>query len=78
MNELKKIRLLDKEISQFELSRRSGIHPSRISRIESGSIIPTIREARRISEALGMLPEEIFGPGVMTKRLTASRKEKPE
>jgi transcriptional regulator with XRE-family HTH domain len=61
MNELKKIRLFDKKISQFELSRRSGVHPSRISLIENDLVVPTASERKKISEAIGMPPEEIFG-----------------
>ncbi len=69
MNELKKIRMLDKEITQFELSRRSGVHPSRLSLIENKLTKPTANEVRRISEALGMLPEEVFGPGAVMGKL---------
>ena len=61
MNELKKIRIFEKKISQFELSRRSGVHPSRVSLIENDLIVPTASERKKISEALGMVPEEIFG-----------------
>lgn len=61
MNELKKIRILDKKISQWELSRRSGIHPSRLSLIENDLTTPTANERRAISEALGVPAEEIFG-----------------
>lgn len=74
MNELKKIRILDKKISQFELSRKSGIHPSRISVLERGLAMPSMNEANRISEALGMLPEEVFGLDPLMRRLTASGK----
>jgi transcriptional regulator with XRE-family HTH domain len=75
MSDLKKIRLFDKQISQFELSRKSGVHPSRISRLESGSAKPTINELRRISEALGMLPEEVFGLDTMANSLNVNRKK---
>lgn len=61
MSELKKIRLLEKMISQFELSRISGVHPSRISLIENNLTTPTMNEQKRIAEALGMSPKEIFG-----------------
>ena len=76
MGGLKKIRLLDKRISQFELARKSGVHPSRISRLEAGLASPSIKEAWQISEALGMLPEEVFGLGAVVERLTASREKK--
>lgn len=74
MNELKKIRLLDKQISQFELSRQSGVHPSRISRIEGDQATPSVNEINRIAAALGMLPEEVFGLGTVMEKLTGSRK----
>lgn len=61
MSELKKIRILDKKISQFELSRRSGVHPSRLSLIENDLAVPTANERKRIAEALGLDAGEIFG-----------------
>ena len=61
MNELKKIRLFEKKISQFGLSRISGVHPSRLSLIENDLATPTTSEREHIGEALGMPPEEIFG-----------------
>ncbi len=70
MGELKKIRMFDKQISQFELSRLSGVHPSRISRLENDLVTPTVNEVKKISEALGVLPEEVFGLDAIMKRLT--------
>lgn len=61
MNGLKKIRLFDRRISQFALSMKSGVHPSRISLIENDLAVPTANERKKISEALGMSPKEIFG-----------------
>lgn len=78
MGELRKIRLLDKKISQFELSVRSGVHPSRISRIEAGLAKPNINEVRRLSEALGILPEEIFGLDAVVRILSPRRKKESE
>ncbi len=76
MSELKKIRILDKKISQFELAKQCGVHPSRISLLENGLTRPTANEARRISEALGLLPEEIFGPdAIIGKLIGAGKKE---
>jgi len=77
MNDLKRVRIC-KELSQIELSRISKIHPSRISLVESGKATPSLSEMRRISEALGILPEEVFGLGEVMKRLTASRKKEAE
>ncbi len=75
MSELRRIRILDKKISQFELSRRSGVHPSRISLFEGGKMTPSIREMNRISEALGVVSEEVFGLDAVMNSLTASRKK---
>ena len=61
MSDLKKIRVLDKKISQFELSRRSGVHPSRLSLLENDLTTPTMNERKLIAEALGIPAEEIFG-----------------
>lgn len=78
MNDLGRIRIFDKRISQFELSRRSGIHPSRVSLIENNKTTPSVSEMNRISEALGMLPEEVFGLDVVMNRLTGSRKKEAD
>jgi transcriptional regulator with XRE-family HTH domain len=61
MSDLKRIRIFEKKISQFELSRVSGIHPSRLSVLENDLATPSEKERKRISEALGMSPEELFG-----------------
>jgi transcriptional regulator with XRE-family HTH domain len=77
-NDLRRIRVLDKRISQFELSRRSGVHPTRISLFESGKKTPSLSEMDRISAALGMVPEEIFGLDTVMRRLTPGRKKEAE
>jgi transcriptional regulator with XRE-family HTH domain len=74
LSNLKRIRLWDKRISQVEFARRSGIHPSRICLLESGKATPSANEMKRISNALGMLPEEIFGLEVVAERLALSQK----
>lgn len=74
MNELKRIRI-SRELSQIELSRMSKVHPSRISVIESGSGEPTENEIRRISDAVGVVAEEIFGLDQVMRKLTANRKK---
>jgi len=77
MSELKRIRI-GRELSQIELSRMSKVHPSRISLIESGSTAPTESEIGRISGALGVVAEEIFGLDQVMGKLTASRKRENE
>jgi len=73
---LRKIRIFDKRISQWELSKKSGVHPSRISLFECGKKTPSLNEMDRIAAALGILPEEVFGLSVVMERLTASRKKR--
>jgi len=74
MSELRRIRI-GRELSQIELSRMSKVHPSRISLIESDSTTPTASEIKRISEALGIVAEEVFGLDAVMNRLTGSRKK---
>ncbi len=45
-----------RKVTQFELARRTRIHPSEISRIESGRLRPTKSELERIAEALHVEP----------------------
>lgn len=49
-----------KNISQLELSLRSGISQTMISQMESGRKIPTITTFLKICEALDILPETIL------------------
>ena len=76
MTELKRIRRSEKRITQFELSLRSEIHPSRLSLIENGLTVPTRNEIDRISGAFNILGEELFGLDTVIRRLTASGKKK--
>jgi transcriptional regulator with XRE-family HTH domain len=75
MNQLKRIRI-KKKLTQFELSRRSRVHPSRISQLENNLTTPSTREIVRISQALRMLGEEVFGLDPVMRRLIASGKKK--
>ena len=61
MSRLKEIRIFEVRISQFELAKRSGVHPSRLSLIENDLTAPTENERKKISEALEMSLGEIFG-----------------
>ncbi|WP_434074876.1 helix-turn-helix domain-containing protein [Moorella naiadis (nom. illeg.)] len=47
--------------SQFELSKRSNIHPIEIGRIERGIVKPFPGWRKRLSEALGVPENELFG-----------------
>jgi len=49
-----------KGISQFELARRTGLHPSTISKVERGVWMPFPGWRRRIAEALEVGENEIF------------------
>lgn len=59
MNRLREVRVI-KRVSQFQLRLLSGVHQSKISLIENGLMEPRIDEARKLSKALGVRPEEIF------------------
>lgn len=48
-----------KRISQWELSRTSGVHQSRISLIENCFSTPTNDEKNKLAKALGLKPGEI-------------------
>ena len=55
-------RRIERGFSQAALSRRTGINPSYLSRIETGKVHPTVRTALRIAEALGLSIEDLVGP----------------
>jgi transcriptional regulator with XRE-family HTH domain len=46
-------------VTQFDLARRTRIHPSTLSRIESGRMRPTALELNSIAEAFGIAPEKL-------------------
>ena len=75
MNDLRRIRIIEKKISQFGLSRKSGVHPSRISLIENDRATPTANEMNRLSKALGVVPEELFGLDTVVNSLNVNRKK---
>lgn len=45
--------------SQFEIARRSRIHPATLSKIESGRYIPYPDELRRLARALKVSSEDL-------------------
>ena len=59
ISKLKKSRF-EKNITQWELSRRSHVPQSKISLIESGYIIPSDLEKKQLSRALKCRVEDIF------------------
>lgn len=52
----------EQNISQRQLSEKTGIAQADISRIESGEGNPTLRTLQRIAEGLGMRLELVFKP----------------
>ena len=46
-------------MSQADLSKKTGIAESTISRLESGRQKPTFQTIRKLAEALGVEPREI-------------------
>lgn len=61
-------RRIERGLSQAALSRRTGIDPSYVSRIETGNVHPTVRTALRIAEALRMSLEDLVGPSPPDRR----------
>ena len=53
---------LRRGLSQGTVSRLAGIHPSYLSRIETGKVHPTVRTAVRIATALHVSLDELLGP----------------
>jgi transcriptional regulator with XRE-family HTH domain len=53
---------LQKALSQGLVSRRAGIDPSYLSRVENGKVHPTVRTAMRIAGALRVTADDLFGP----------------
>jgi len=47
-------------VTQAELAERTGIAEATISRLENGIQTPRISTARKLAEALGVLPEELI------------------
>jgi transcriptional regulator with XRE-family HTH domain len=55
-------RRLQQGIPQAAVSRRTGIDPSYLSRIETGKVHPTVRTAMKIADALRLSLEDLVGP----------------
>ena len=52
--------LYDKGWTEMELSRRTGLAQSYINRVKNARIVPTVRTALKICQALGVAVEEAF------------------
>lgn len=55
-------RRIQRGLSQGTVSRRAGMDPSYLSRIETGRISPTLRTAMKIAEALGCTLDDLVAP----------------
>ena len=55
-------------LSQGIVSRRSGLDPSYLSRIENEKVHPTVRTAMRIADALRISLEDLLGPSPPSRR----------
>jgi transcriptional regulator with XRE-family HTH domain len=53
---------LHRGLSQGAVSRRTGIDPSYLSRLETGRVQPTVGTAMKIGGALRATPNDMFGP----------------
>ena len=49
-------------MSQGAVSRRTGIDPSYLSRLETGKVQPSVGTAMKIAAALRASPNDLFGP----------------
>jgi transcriptional regulator with XRE-family HTH domain len=48
------------ELSQTEVSKRTGIDKSQLSRLESGQTIPTVERLRQLGEVYGVASWKIL------------------
>ncbi len=55
-------------LSQGTVSRRSGLDPSYLSRIENSKVHPTVRTAMRIADALRISLQDLLGPSPPSRR----------
>jgi transcriptional regulator with XRE-family HTH domain len=49
-------------VSQYDLARRTGLHPTAISRFERGVREPRISTVLRLARGLGVLPGLLLDP----------------
>lgn len=73
--------LYDKGWTEMELSRRTGLAQSYINRVKNSRIVPTVRTAMKICQALDVAVEEAFvyeeKPFGVTRRAYFPSKELP-
>lgn len=55
-----KIALLKQDITQRQLSKKSGIDEPTISRIATGRMVPDQQERQKIAEIVGLPEQELF------------------
>ena len=58
-----KSRRMELGMSQTALSKNSGIHPSAISKIEGGTLLPTLARLVLLAEALGVPASALLDAG---------------
>jgi len=54
-------------LSQSAVSKRAGIYPSYLSRMERGKVHPTVRTAMRLAAALRVSLNDLVGPSPTTQ-----------
>ena len=57
-----KIKILEKNITQSTIARRTGINEGTVSLITNGRLVPTENQRLLISVLLDAEPEELFEP----------------
>lgn len=60
MNRLRQVRK-ERGLTQFELAKRTGIHPTEIGKVERGILKPFPRWRKKLSQALGVPEDQLFG-----------------
>jgi transcriptional regulator with XRE-family HTH domain len=51
---------LDKNLTQFKLALLTGIHPSALSKFETGEVMPNAEHRALIGRALGVNPDDLL------------------
>lgn len=59
--EVIKLRMYEMGLNQSSLAYRLGMNPSKVSEILSGKSEPTLKQARKISQVLGISPSIVLG-----------------